>query len=62
VYKALAYVDTFVRLPSRKIAMVTKQTTGNFVLCEYVDGSGEVEIDAKFLKAADDPLKSLGAA
>lgn len=50
MYKALAQVDTVVRLPSGKIGVVTRHLAGNFVEVEYVDGSGTVDIDAHLLR------------
>lgn len=57
MFKALAYPDTFVRLPSGRVAVVLKHTEGEGVLCEYVDNGEEVEIVAKHLRGADDPLR-----
>ena len=57
MYKALAYADSFVRLPSGRVAVVLKHTEGDGVLCQYVDTDEEVEINAHHLNPANDPSK-----
>lgn len=58
MYKALASIDSLVRLPSGRIATVLKHLAGNALLLEYTDGGGKVEIDAKHLRPASEPLEA----
>lgn len=58
MYKALAYPDSFVRLPSGRVAVVLKHLEGDGVECQYVDSDDKVTINAKHLRSADDPIKS----
>lgn len=62
MYKALAYPDSFVTMPSGRVAVVLKHTEGEGVLCQYVDNGEEVEIVAKLLRSASDPYKADGTA
>jgi hypothetical protein len=59
MYKALAAVDSIVRLPSGQLAVVTKHLPddyGQVVEVEYLNGGGRLNIHVKLLRPSTAPL------
>jgi len=54
MHKAL--VDSLVRLPSGRLAVVLQYLAGDDVLLKYTDGGGKLEINAKFLRPASESI------